>query len=162
MFYPHPPFPPKPSGKPFHPMPEVPIYRLTDPLVPALSYPIFKNLTIFIFRSVTMRLLKLRAGHMIIVICSILTILISGEYFLMRNIFSSTKIEAKELNPEADLRYGPFEVMSPTLNTFNRELWLSGRIQVNLNRTYQGKCYTNRTADCTGPFFEEAWPLNKI
>ena len=57
----------------------------------------------------------------------------------MRNIFSSTKIQAKDLNPDADLQYGPFDVMSPTLSTFNRELWLSGRMQVNVNQSFSGK-----------------------
>ena len=91
------------------------------------------------FRSVTMRIFQLKPSQMVFVICSVLTILISGEFYLMRNIFSSTKIQAKDLNPDVDLQYGPFDVMSPTLSTFNRELWLSGRIQVNVNQTFQGK-----------------------
>lgn len=91
------------------------------------------------FRSVTMRIFQLKPSQMVFVICSVLTILISGEFYLMRNIFSSTKIQAKDLNPDADLQYGPFDVMSPTLSTFNRELWLSGRIQVNVNQSFPGK-----------------------
>ena len=86
-----------------------------------------------------MRIFQLKPSQMVIVICSVLTILISGEFYLMRNIFSSTKIQAKDLNPDADLQYGPFDVMSPTLSTFNRELWLSGRIQVNVNQTFSGR-----------------------
>ena len=88
-----------------------------------------------------MRIFRLKPSQMVIVICSVLTILISGEFYLMRNIFSSTKIQAQDLNPDADLQYGPFEVMSPTLSTFNRELWLSGRIQVNVNQSFSGKHY---------------------
>ena len=91
------------------------------------------------FRSVTMRIFQLKPSQMVIVICSVLTVLISGEFYLMRNIFSSTKIQAKDLNPDADLQYGPFDVMSPTLSTFNRELWLSGRMQVNVNQSFSGK-----------------------
>ena len=86
-----------------------------------------------------MRIFQLKPSQMVIVICSVLTILISGEFYLMRNIFSSTKIQAQDLNPDADLQYGPFEVMSPTLSTFNRELWLSGRMQVNVNQSFSGK-----------------------
>lgn len=92
-------------------------------------------------RSVTMRIFKLKPSQMVIVIFIVLTILISGEFYLMRNIFSTTKIQAKDLNPEADLQYGPFDVMSPTLSTFNRELWLSGRIQVNVNQTFSDTEY---------------------
>ena len=100
--------------------------------------PTYKSIDAY-FSSVTMRIFQLKPSQMVFVICSVLTILISGEFYLMRNIFSSTKIQAKDLNPDVDLQYGSFDVMSPTLSTFNRELWLSGRIQVNVNQTFQGK-----------------------
>ena len=53
-------------------------------------------------------------------------------------MLSRTSIQASDVNPNVELRHGPFQIISPTLNPFNRELWLNSRVEIELPANYSG------------------------
>jgi len=65
-----------------------------------------------------------------------------GSFFILSfGVLSRTSMAATDVNPNVELRNGPFQISSPTLNPFNRELWLNSRVKLAMPGNYSGTIF---------------------
>ena len=88
---------------------------------------------------IQMRLYTLSRYHISVIYTIFISIFIGTVTVSSRiSSSSSTTVNASSIDPTTDLSKGPFLLRSPTVTSFNQELWIQGKIKLQVPKNFTG------------------------